>query len=336
MSKSFRASTVRLALVGAVVVLGAGGTVAGVAAASPRVTGPPPVDHQLCYTASGPNFKIPVGRAADRPVQPERLRAGHRQPGGGALQPGGEDPADRAGFPDHEPERPPGMFQHQATVDPAHADRAGHQPVRHRDPHPWPAEPALRAVLEEPDRPAREEARHAAQAQPLHLLPGEAGPGHAPLQPAAGDAQGRVRHQGRRQGHGEPGSGGAVPAHGEDPGVRQGLPYHQSCDAPAVLPGDARRRSSRRSGTRTSSARPWCTSAPPTGCACRRRRRSSASRSAGDPGGRGSSPATRPGLKSGTPRAPGRTGHRTRWPRTGCPGRTPAGRRSCSCRRAAC
>ncbi len=63
MSKSLRASTMRLALAGAVVLLGAGGIAAGVAtaSASPRVTAPPPVDHQLCYTASGPNFKIPAG-----------------------------------------------------------------------------------------------------------------------------------------------------------------------------------------------------------------------------------------------------------------------------------
>ena len=62
MSKSLRASSMRLALVGAVVLLGAGGVAAGVAtaSASPRAT-PPPVDHQLCYTASGPNFKIPAG-----------------------------------------------------------------------------------------------------------------------------------------------------------------------------------------------------------------------------------------------------------------------------------
>ena len=61
MSNSFRASTARLALVGAVAVLGAGGMAASVAVASPRVTAPAPVDHQLCYTASGPNFKIPAG-----------------------------------------------------------------------------------------------------------------------------------------------------------------------------------------------------------------------------------------------------------------------------------
>ena len=37
---------------------------------------------------------------------------------------------------------------------------------------------------------------HAAQAQPLHLLPGAAGPWHAAVQPAAGHAQGRVRTKG--------------------------------------------------------------------------------------------------------------------------------------------
>jgi len=63
MSKSLRASTVRLTLAGAMVLLGVGGVAAGVAtaSASPHVTAPPPVDHQLCYTASGPNFKIPPG-----------------------------------------------------------------------------------------------------------------------------------------------------------------------------------------------------------------------------------------------------------------------------------
>jgi hypothetical protein len=59
MSKSFRATGMKLALAAAVA-LGAGGTVAGVAAASPshvRIAAPPPVDHQLCYSAAGPNFK---------------------------------------------------------------------------------------------------------------------------------------------------------------------------------------------------------------------------------------------------------------------------------------
>jgi hypothetical protein len=52
----------RLALAAAVVTLSAGGTVAGVAAASAaphRV--PPPVDHQLCYGASSTGFRIPAG-----------------------------------------------------------------------------------------------------------------------------------------------------------------------------------------------------------------------------------------------------------------------------------
>jgi hypothetical protein len=63
MSKSLRASTVRLALVGAAELLAAGGVTAGVAtaSASPRAAAPPPVDHQLCYTGSGPIFKIPSG-----------------------------------------------------------------------------------------------------------------------------------------------------------------------------------------------------------------------------------------------------------------------------------
>jgi hypothetical protein len=61
MSNSFRAHTVRLALAGAVVMLGVGGTAAGVAAASPHTAAPPPVDHQLCYTASSTGFNIPAG-----------------------------------------------------------------------------------------------------------------------------------------------------------------------------------------------------------------------------------------------------------------------------------
>jgi hypothetical protein len=64
MSLLFRATGVKLALAAAVAALGAGGTVAGVAAASaapPRSAQPPPVDHQLCYTATGTHFKIPAG-----------------------------------------------------------------------------------------------------------------------------------------------------------------------------------------------------------------------------------------------------------------------------------
>src|ERR1700722_16464294 len=68
MSMLLRSVTRRLALTGAVVVLGAGGTAAGVAAASashvaakaPHITAPPPVDHQLCYTATG-KFQAPAG-----------------------------------------------------------------------------------------------------------------------------------------------------------------------------------------------------------------------------------------------------------------------------------
>jgi len=63
MSKSLRATSVKLALATAVVALSAGGMVAGVAAAStsPHLAQPPPVDHQLCYTASSTGFKIPAG-----------------------------------------------------------------------------------------------------------------------------------------------------------------------------------------------------------------------------------------------------------------------------------
>jgi hypothetical protein len=69
MSMLLTSTARRLALAGTVVVLGVGGTAAGVAAASsshapakaPRVTAPPPVDHQLCYTATTAQFKIPAG-----------------------------------------------------------------------------------------------------------------------------------------------------------------------------------------------------------------------------------------------------------------------------------
>ena len=65
MSKSFRASAVRLALAGAAVALGVAGTAAGVAAASAaparHIAQPPPVDHQLCYTAAGLHFRVPSG-----------------------------------------------------------------------------------------------------------------------------------------------------------------------------------------------------------------------------------------------------------------------------------
>jgi hypothetical protein len=62
MSHSLRASAVKLVMATAVVVLGAGGAVAGVAAASPHQTaGPPPVDHQLCYGVSATGSKIPSG-----------------------------------------------------------------------------------------------------------------------------------------------------------------------------------------------------------------------------------------------------------------------------------
>ena len=63
MFKQLEGTGMRLALAAVVVALGAGGTVAGVAAASasPRIAAPPPVDHQLCYGASSTGFKIPAG-----------------------------------------------------------------------------------------------------------------------------------------------------------------------------------------------------------------------------------------------------------------------------------
>src|SRR5499427_3867247 len=61
MSRSLRASAVKLVMAAAVVVLGAG-TVASIAAASPhRVAKSPPVDHQLCYGVSATGSKIPSG-----------------------------------------------------------------------------------------------------------------------------------------------------------------------------------------------------------------------------------------------------------------------------------
>src|SRR5690349_16153717 len=59
MPMSLRATASKVALI----VLVGGGLAAGVAMASSagaRVTAPPPVDHQLCYSASGA-FKIPSG-----------------------------------------------------------------------------------------------------------------------------------------------------------------------------------------------------------------------------------------------------------------------------------
>ena len=69
MSKPLRVTGRKIALAVTVAALGAAGTVAGVAAASAspshhpsrHISAPPPVDHQLCYTASGPGFKIPAG-----------------------------------------------------------------------------------------------------------------------------------------------------------------------------------------------------------------------------------------------------------------------------------
>jgi hypothetical protein len=70
MSQSLRASAVKLALATTVVLLGAGGMVASVAAASPNQAagpaspnrvGPPPVDHQLCYGVTATGSQIPAG-----------------------------------------------------------------------------------------------------------------------------------------------------------------------------------------------------------------------------------------------------------------------------------
>jgi hypothetical protein len=56
---SLRATVMKVALAAAVTLLGAGGTVVGLATASGAAT-PRPVDHQLCYRASAMNFKIPA------------------------------------------------------------------------------------------------------------------------------------------------------------------------------------------------------------------------------------------------------------------------------------
>jgi hypothetical protein len=64
MSLSLHATAVKLGLVAAVVVLAGGGVAASVAAAPATVrhtASVPPVDHQLCYSASGTQFKIPQG-----------------------------------------------------------------------------------------------------------------------------------------------------------------------------------------------------------------------------------------------------------------------------------
>ena len=64
MSISFRATAVRLAVVATAIVLAGGGAAASWAMSRPKAgtaAAPPPVDHQLCYSASGTHFKIPSG-----------------------------------------------------------------------------------------------------------------------------------------------------------------------------------------------------------------------------------------------------------------------------------
>jgi hypothetical protein len=63
MSISFRATTVRLAVAGTAIVLAGGGAAASLAMSRPNAgtAAPPPVDHQLCYGASGTHFKVPAG-----------------------------------------------------------------------------------------------------------------------------------------------------------------------------------------------------------------------------------------------------------------------------------
>ena len=124
MSKSFRASTVKLALVGVVVVLGAGGTVAGVAAAS-AVThrAPPPVDHQLCYTASGPNFKIPSGVRLIDQFSPNGFVPTIVNPAVVHCNPVEKILPTGQVFPITNPNAHLACFNIKPPVDPAHADR---------------------------------------------------------------------------------------------------------------------------------------------------------------------------------------------------------------------
>jgi len=63
LSTALRPTWLTVVLAATAVVTIASGTIAGVAAASPSrpTTTPPPVDHQLCYTASAASFQIPSG-----------------------------------------------------------------------------------------------------------------------------------------------------------------------------------------------------------------------------------------------------------------------------------
>jgi hypothetical protein len=64
MSLSIRRIPLRVALAGALLTISAVGVAAGTATAGTSArphTAPPPVDHQLCYNASGTQWKIPPG-----------------------------------------------------------------------------------------------------------------------------------------------------------------------------------------------------------------------------------------------------------------------------------
>jgi hypothetical protein len=70
MSNSFRAVALRLAPVAALIAVSVCGIAVGTASAGttavshtalPAPTAPPPVDHQLCYNATGTQFQIPAG-----------------------------------------------------------------------------------------------------------------------------------------------------------------------------------------------------------------------------------------------------------------------------------
>ncbi len=153
MFTSLRATAWKVVLV----VLVGGGLAAGVAMASSagaRATSPPTVDHQLCYSASGADAKIPSGvRLIRARTRPEGLCAENRSQGAVALQPGGEDPADRQGLPDHQPQCRLACFT--ITAGKASVTQCrGEQPVGEHDPCIRPAQPAMRGIVERSDWPA--------------------------------------------------------------------------------------------------------------------------------------------------------------------------------------
>ena len=174
MSISFRATAVRLAVVATAIVLAGGGAAASWAMSRPKAgtaAAPPPVDHQLCYSASGTYFKIPSGVRLINQFSPKGSCRRSVQPG--------PCTATRCRRPcrparsSRSPTQMPTWCASGSAPPTAQRHCGGHQPVRQRDPGSRPAQPAVRAVVEEPDRPAGKATHDTARPQPLHLLSGE-------------------------------------------------------------------------------------------------------------------------------------------------------------------